>query len=71
MSFFGGQKQDAGPDPVVAAKTEMEVYTGERERQEDDLMMDPPVVQQKNKTAGTRSNSILNSLSTSNTYRLV
>ena len=42
MSFFGGQKQDAGPDPVVAAKTEMEVYTGERERQEDDLMMDPP-----------------------------
>jgi hypothetical protein len=29
MNFFGGgQQQQQGPDPVFAAKTEMEVYTG-------------------------------------------
>jgi hypothetical protein len=31
MSFFGGgqqQQQQQGPDPVFAAKTEMEMYTG-------------------------------------------
>jgi hypothetical protein len=29
MNFFGGgQQQPQGPDPVVAAKMEMEVYTG-------------------------------------------
>lgn len=29
MNFFGGgQPQPQGPDPVFAAKTEMEVYTG-------------------------------------------
>jgi hypothetical protein len=30
MSFFGGgqQQQPQGPDPVVAAKVEMEMYTG-------------------------------------------
>jgi len=29
MNFFGGgqQQQQQGPDPVVAAKTEMEMYT--------------------------------------------
>jgi hypothetical protein len=30
MSFFGGgQQQPQGPDPVFAAKTELEMYTGE------------------------------------------
>jgi hypothetical protein len=29
MNFFGGgQQQPQGPDPVEAAKMEMEVYTG-------------------------------------------
>lgn len=29
MSFFGGgQQQSQGPDPVYAAKTELEMYTG-------------------------------------------
>jgi len=29
MNFFGGGQQEAqGPDPVFAAKTEMEMYTG-------------------------------------------
>jgi hypothetical protein len=29
MNFFGGgQQQPQGPDPVMAAKMEMEVYTG-------------------------------------------
>ena len=29
MSFFGGgQQQPQGPDPVFAAKTELEMYTG-------------------------------------------
>lgn len=30
MNFFGGgQQEPQGPDPVFAAKTEMEMYTGE------------------------------------------
>jgi len=28
MNFFGGQQEPQGPDPVFAAKTEMEMYTG-------------------------------------------